>query len=144
MSKLLEAVEAIDALLPELMRGNGEATIRQHLATIRAEAERIRALEAELEQAKHAADTARGNASRLADEKRALEAEKKAMLDGCLRFIDSTLCETHRGRVLMQSPGEFIAEHRGKCALCLQAENAELKRKRDAHSCYPRDAIDAG
>lgn len=47
---------------------------------------------------------------------------------GAIRFIDESLCETHKGRVQMQSPGEFIAEHTGKCVLCFEIRIEALKK----------------
>lgn len=47
---------------------------------------------------------------------------------GAIRFIDESLCKTHQGRVQMQSPGEFIAEHTGKCVLCFEARIEALKK----------------
>jgi hypothetical protein len=56
-------------------------------------------------------------------------AEKTA--DGAIRFIDSSLCAEHQGRVKMQSPGEFIAEHTGKCVLCAYRLNDDLLKRMD-------------
>lgn len=47
---------------------------------------------------------------------------------GAIRFIDESLCETHKNRVKMQSAGEFIAEHAGKCVLCFQIRIEDLKK----------------
>lgn len=47
---------------------------------------------------------------------------------GAIRFIDESLCEAHKGSVKMQSPGEFIAEHTGKCVLCFEARIEVLKK----------------
>lgn len=44
-----------------------------------------------------------------------------------MRFLSSSLCEKHKELALKQSAAEFVADHEGKCLLCIENECAELK-----------------
>lgn len=57
-----------------------------------------------------------------------LQKDLEKTVAGAIRFIDESLCETHKGRVQMQLPGEFIAEHTGKCVLCFEVRIEALKK----------------